>query len=798
MHLSVTNQWPGMIHPRPFVVCFLLIASGLLQAAAQTDLPPVISSFSPPSGRVGTVVTIQGSNLGQATAVRFGTVAAQFAVFDAQQIAATVPLGAIDGLIAVETPGGVALSISVFQVLLDQPPVVHQFVPASGPVGTEVTIQGAFLSTATEVRFNGVPAVFNAGFSGDSLVATVPAGAASGPVTVVTPFGTYVTTVSFDVTTAPAPTVTGFSPARGAVGTRVVISGSNFAAVNFVHFNGVPAQFTLFGNTITAFVPPGASSGPITVGTGGGTAASASPFVVTVPGVPLITGVTPGRGRPGSTVTITGESLGSATAVLFNGVSATFSALGTSLLATVPAAASSGVISVVTPNGTAVSDVSFSVVDPLAPEINLFSPVTGDVGTVVAITGTNLNAVTSVNFGGAEASFTVISNSEVRATVPSGATTGEIVVTTPAGIALSGAVFSVAPRITAFEPSHGLAGTSVTLRGVNFTGTIAVLFAGVSASFVEVSPTEIRAVVPEGASSGSISLATPAGFANSGSNFLLPPILTRFDPPSGQPGTEVTLTGDNLLGVTSVRFGGVEAAFTPISFTTVVVQVPVAASDGPITVTTPAGSVISANNFFVGLFSDVVVGLSTFPESVEVGDLLRYTITVTNRGPLEAANVVLTDRLPAATELLFLPSGADCSVANNILTCNLGLLGAGADRALRVSVTITGGPYLVNELAVTSSASDPDLSNNSVRVVTVLEGAPPFPTEIILSAARSGSQVELSWTALALGFVLESSPALGSAAAWSVVSSPPLTASGKNFVVLAASSGTRYFRLRQP
>lgn len=90
---------------------------------------------------------------------------------------------------------------------------------------------------------------------------------------------------AFAVTTITAATISGFTPTSGATGESVVISGSGFQPSLAVHptvaFNGVVATVTAESNTgITAQVPPGATTGPITVTVGGVPATSAAPFRV--------------------------------------------------------------------------------------------------------------------------------------------------------------------------------------------------------------------------------------------------------------------------------------------------------------------------------------------------------------------------------------------------------------------------------------------------------------------------------------------------------------------------------------
>jgi outer membrane protein assembly factor BamB len=80
---------------------------------------------------------------------------------------------------------------------------------------------------------------------------------------------------------------------------------------------------------------------------------------------PSIASFSPGSGSAGASVTITGSGFTGATAVRFNGTSASFAVGGDGqITATVPAGASSGAISVTTPGGTATSLGSFTVIVP--------------------------------------------------------------------------------------------------------------------------------------------------------------------------------------------------------------------------------------------------------------------------------------------------------------------------------------------------------------------------------------------------------------------------------------------------
>jgi RHS repeat-associated protein len=83
------------------------------------------------------------------------------------------------------------------------------------------------------------------------------------------------------------PVITALVPATGQIGTLVAIQGQNFATTpggNQVRFNGVAAVVRgATATTITATVPPGAATGPVTVTTAQGVALSPTPFTVTTP-----------------------------------------------------------------------------------------------------------------------------------------------------------------------------------------------------------------------------------------------------------------------------------------------------------------------------------------------------------------------------------------------------------------------------------------------------------------------------------------------------------------------------------
>jgi uncharacterized repeat protein (TIGR03803 family) len=156
---------------------------------------------------------------------------------------------------------------------------------------------------------------------------------------------------------------------------------------------------------------------------------------------PLVSLVTT-SGKVGAKVGILGQNFSKSSVVTFGSAPATAVTFGSStfLTATVPAGAVTGVVTVTTTSGTLTSNKKFRV----TPQLASFAPPSGPVATVVTITGVSLTQTSRITFGGiAATTFTVNSDTSVSVTVPIGAATGKIAITTPGGTAVSATSFTV-------------------------------------------------------------------------------------------------------------------------------------------------------------------------------------------------------------------------------------------------------------------------------------------------------------------------------------------------------------------
>ena len=158
----------------------------------------------------------------------------------------------------------------------------------------------------------------------------------------------------------------------------------------------------------------------------------------------------------------------------------------------------------------------------LGPFVNLVTA-SGKEGTKIGILGQGFTAASVVKFGGTQATtVTRQGTTFLNATVPAGALTGLVTVTTGATTLTSNNTFRVTPTFPSFSPTSGPVGTPVVLTGTGLTQTTKVTFGGVKATTVTVnSDTQVTANVPTGARTGKIVITTLGGSVKSATIFTV-------------------------------------------------------------------------------------------------------------------------------------------------------------------------------------------------------------------------------------------------------------------------------------
>ena len=143
-------------------------------------------------------------------------------------------------------------------------------------------------------------------------------------------------------------------------------------------------------------------------------------------------------------------------------------------------------------------------------------------GSKINILGQGFTPSSLVKFGGVAATkVTVTGSTFIQATVPAGALTGKVTVTTGTTTLSSLITFKVAPQVKSFSPTSGPVGTPVTITGTGLTQATAVKFNGTAATFTVNSDTQISTSVPTGATTGKIMVTTTGGTASSSTSFTV-------------------------------------------------------------------------------------------------------------------------------------------------------------------------------------------------------------------------------------------------------------------------------------
>jgi RHS repeat-associated protein len=728
---------------------------------------PAITTLSPNSGAVGTSVNINGTGFGatQGTStVKLNGATATVTSWSDTQTVVTVPNATSGNMIVTE--GGVASNGVAFTV---PPPQITSLSPTSGVVGTQVTINGSGFGptqgSSTVNFYNGWHGSV-VSWSATQIVATVPAHATTGAVTVTV---NAVSSNTNQIFTMPSPAITTLSPNSGAVGTSVTINGTGFGASqgsSTVKLNGSTATVTSWSDTQVVITVPNTISGSMIV-TEGGVASNGVAF--TVP-PPQITSISPTSGGVGTQVTVNGSGFGptqgNASVNFYNGwAGSVVSWSATQIVATVPSHASTGAVVVTVNTIGSNTDQIFTMFNPV---ITSLSPTSGAVGTSVTINGTGFGSTqgtSTVKLNGAAATVTSWSGTQIAATVPN-AISGNVVVT-EGGVASNGVAFTVPPpQISGISPTSGVVGTQVTINGSGFGPTQAnsnVSFNTWPGSVVSWSPTQIVATVPAHAATGAVTVTVNSVGSNTNQIFTMPnPVITSLSPTSGSVGTSVTINGSGFgpaQGSSNVTLDNAVASVTSWSDTQVVITVPNTisgsmivteggvASNGP-TFTVPAPQITGISPNSAGAGDTVTISGSGFGPTTGTNSLVNFasgvTAAITSWSSNQIVATVPTGAVTGAVTVSVntIPSnGSQFTIPNNVVTA----VSPGAGK-FGAQVIVTGSGFGATQgssfvsFAGTPSTSVVSWSDTQV-VALVPTGAASGGVSVTVNSAQSNSTV---------------------------------------------------------
>jgi hypothetical protein len=618
-------------------------------------------------------------------------------------------------------------------------------------------------------------------------------------------------TATQDYSGTVAPNITSISPTTvtaGQPGFTLTVNGAGFGSDSVVSFNSTALSTTVVNsNQVTASVPMSlttlAGTDSITL-TSGGATSNAATFTVT----PTVTSLSPNSataGGPGFTLTVNGTGFSSGATVNFNGTTlSTTVANPTQLTAAVSASliSSAGSFPVsVTSGGLTSNSVTFTVVP--APSVSSLSPNGAAVGSVaftLTVNGSNFGGDSVVQFNGNSLTTTVVSASQVTASVPANllASAGTFPVTVTSGGSTSNSVnFTVSgPTTTSINPATVTAGGTqflLTVDGTNFvSGSIVQWTEGGATTTLSpnvLSSTELTATVPAhligGPGSAQITVKTNSSTSNPQTiTVVAGPALSLLDPNTITAGnTNFTLTADGTgFGADAVvNWNGSPLSTSFRSSNEVAANVPanLVASPGTAQVTVSSGGVTS-NSLPFTIVSTPTIS-SIMPDTITAGNG-DFTLTVYGSGFASGASVQWNgNRLPT----LFVSAGE--------LTASVQASDVAHTGTARVTVSLGG---VASNPATFTVVAGPALTSFTPNTTTAGSGA----VTLTVTGTGFASGAMVLWNGSMLSTTFHSSIQLTATVPANLTASPAtasvtvksggVTSNALNFTVVAGPAVT--------
>lgn len=274
-----------------------------------------------------------------------------------------------------------------------------------------------------------------------------------------------------------------------------------------------------------------------------------------------ITSFSPTEGASGSVVEILGSFFSTTSSIVKFGseTAEIISATPGKLTVKVPENAETGKISVTVDQHTATTTEDFKV-NPTMPVIEKIVPEKGAPGDLIEIQGNHFKQGTKVFIGGMEAvGVSVQSGQRITFTVPANAINGKVRVLNGTAEAISPNTFYLQPVITGVNAWQAEQGATLEITGINFSEIIVedtVSFGTTEAEVLEASPTLLKVRVPGGTTDPRIIQVKVKGMiGKTTETFRLLPTIDSYTPASGEPGTLITIQGNNLAAEAEISLG---------------------------------------------------------------------------------------------------------------------------------------------------------------------------------------------------------------------------------------------------
>jgi hypothetical protein len=431
-----------------------------------------------------------------------------------------------------------------------------------------------------------------------------------------------------------------FGPSPALRGGELRFIGSNLDKVTAVVFQGLTSGETVEVSEIEVVnereirvtIPQNAGLGKVTLKTPQGDIQTLTSLTFLEP--ISISSVTPTTLRAGQILTVKGEYLNLIKKVIFvDNVEVEskdfISQSREQLQVRVPDEAQTGKIILSNGEEIPIEIYSNEVINIILPTFVEFSPVTVKPGNNINITGTNLDLVAGVKFGGDIIVNEVILNVDstlITVTVPFEAQDDTVKLITKSGLEVKGnkKLITVIPSNLIVSPTIVKNGNTLTIKGKDLDLVASIKFGDIEGQINAKSETEISVIVPETANSKVATLVTFSTKTIDTPEFsYVKPKITALSPNSLMAGSELTVNGSDLDLIREVIFPSATKTVNvePSSSTSFVVNVPTDATSGIVKFVTVNGTEISSPSELTVTEADIPV-ITSIPASAKPGQLL--------------------------------------------------------------------------------------------------------------------------------------------------------------------------------
>jgi len=399
------------------------------------------------------------------------------------------------------------------------------------------------------------------------LTLTVPQNAVPGLIVLKTPDGDI--TTKTEIGFSEPISIASFTPATIKPGSELTITGDYLNLVKQVIFTDriavEKATFVSQSRTeIKLLVPAASQTGKISVSNGEEDPIivySSTPLTVKMP---VISSVSPNPVKAGTNLTIAGTDLDLVKTVTLGGeknITTFVSKSATEIVLNVPADTKDGKVILIPASNLKVESADELVM--MVPSITV-TPTSLKNGQDITVTGTNLDLIDKVMFGGNKQGTIKAggTSTQIFVTVPDNAVTGVVNFITKATKEVAGPeITMIDPVFSSFNPASGKAGAAITITGTNLDLVTDVVFFGDIKGTIGTRDTaQLSVTVPVGAKTGVISLVAKNGTVVESATDLTIlanlPEFTSYTETRGEPGKILTMNGTKMLLIKQVVFPG--------------------------------------------------------------------------------------------------------------------------------------------------------------------------------------------------------------------------------------------------